>query len=153
MNPPRPPSWYLAEPREAAYRALLLACLRYADTATMSLSRGRLAAPLPTWLTPHLVNIRQVSHRLGSAGSNRVAQIRFTPAVAREMAAAVGGWFDWRLPQLPEDLALQHGDTVIVGGITHERICWFEGPPEMLASVQEQTPELKVLQGPGVRGR
>jgi len=96
--------------------------------------------------------VRSLANRFGSAGTVEVAHFALSESCARALRVYANGWFEWKLPDLPEDLAIQVGDRVLIGGVTHERTCWFEGERAFLDSMLHAAPTLKVLQGPGFRG-
>lgn len=145
--------WYIEEPREQTYDLLLEAVSGRGNVATLALSR-RKGSPtvLPAPLRSHLKSIRPVMNRFGNAGTADVAYLDLSKACAHALRACARAWFEWCLPDLPEDLAVHSGDQILIGAITHEQSCWVESGHQAFAALREVVPSLRVLEGPGFRG-
>jgi hypothetical protein len=148
-----PDRWYVEEPRGQTYGLLLTALSGRGNDVTLALSRSK-ASPLeiPAPLRNHVRAVRPVANRFGNAGTVEVAYLSLSKACARALQTCAQAWFDWQLPGLPEDLAIQSGDQILVGSVTHEHECWLEGEREFITALLQDVPTLKVLEGPGFRG-
>jgi|SRR6478752_1187762 len=145
--------WYIAEPRGQTYALLLKAMAGHGNIATLALSRRKgPATAVPEALRNHLRKVQPVSNRFGNSGMADVAYLDLSKACVQSLTTCAQGWFDWQLPALPEDLAIQFADRVLIGSIAHEQTCWLEGEREFFDAIVQGVPGLKVLEGPGVRG-
>jgi hypothetical protein len=146
--------WYAEEPKGHTYAALLTSAVGFARIASVvvSTSRGDSAA-LPPALKSRPFENRRELNRFGTAGMAQTAEFKYDKACARALAEAAKGWFEWQMPYLPADLALYGDDGLVIGAVAHEAMFWIECTTKHFTDVFKQVPGLRILEGPGYRGR
>ena len=83
---------------------------------------------------------------LQNARTARVVVFRVDETSSEVLLESVDGLFDWRQPELPEDLCLLTDDDVaVLTSVAHEGDAWVSGPLEFEGKVAE------LLQLHGVR--
>jgi len=152
-------TWTLEEPRGAAFASLLRASLRYADRACLVVPELD-EAPAPYLaILARLDRFSMLPPRVarswpGSPKSvtSRVFNYRFCTGLVECLISSASGWFDWRLPERPEDLSLLRGDTEWIVSVTHERLVYLQTERSVLNELLKEVPDMRIKSGPGFRG-
>lgn len=131
------------------YRDLLSAAQRVCDSfmlvvrPDLRLSRG--AQALIENLTPHLIEESKRSEWPGTRLMGQTARcltFRFTGAAHDSIEAAVHDLYDWRQPELPEDLSFYAKGETWFFSMTHEREAYFRLEQEEYVELISRFPSL-----------
>jgi hypothetical protein len=143
------------EPREDAYRELLRAALKYADTAQLVLRPTLPAGPSceaflvasQLWLSGR----REASEWPGTVlleGTATVLSFRYDEAFAEVLGRAASSLYEWQQPDLPEDLALLRGRQPWLVSVAHERDGYRVVEPGQLTALAREMPLVQSLLRP-----
>ena len=69
---------------------------------------------------------------------------RLNETVLAALLGATSSLFDWRQPELPEDLGLTVGGTPWLVSISHERDAWINATAEQIATLRSRLPDLQI---------
>lgn len=148
----------LAEPRGAAYRALIRWCASRSSTALLVVRDGdalrATAANMLNRLAPALRNAETTQEWPGTVllSPNDFAAVyryNLNPPMLDVLTSAVDGLYEWTEPRQPEDLCfLREDGTAILTTIAHERDAYLSLTPDEARALRQAVPELKLSAQP-----
>jgi len=142
----------LEEPTGDVFRRLLeygaKCCSHILLVSRPTLSFGANAHQTLTALEPHLEWMKELSSWPGTVLFGQTASVRcyrLNPDVVRTVGGAAIGLYDWRQPNLPEDLSLVRADgRPWLVSIAHERDAYLDISPDELTSVMSEVHGLRL---------
>lgn len=142
----------VTEPRGPMYRRLLEVALRYCNEGLVvtreSLGVGPTARAMLAALAPHMRAVEQRSEWPGTVLYGEHATIhrfRYDLQTADLLLAQSTGLYDWRQPDLPEDLCLLSQDTPWLVTVAHERDAYLDVPASDLQGVMRSLEDIHLI--------
>lgn len=122
---------FAEEPRGAAYRALIEFVAGSSTIAGLVVhARATSAQVLLHQLVPLVIDDQAVSSWPGTESTEagvRLVRVRITTESTRLLLESVKGLYDWRHPNLPEDLCAWRPDgSLVLASIAHEQDGWLD---------------------------